>query len=55
MDLFCLEIDSRIEAPCVNSDADQISSVNYEIGLNWRIFFFFRPRLFSRSEDSVCK
>jgi hypothetical protein len=39
MDLFCLQINSRIEDPCVNGDADRFRCVNYEIVLNLRIFF----------------
>ncbi len=39
MDLFCLEINSGTEAPCVNGVADRIRSVNYEIVLKSRIFF----------------
>jgi hypothetical protein len=45
----------RIEAACVNGDADKIRSANYERVLKLRIFFGFTPQLFSRSEHSVCK
>jgi hypothetical protein len=43
MDLFGLEINSCIEAPCVYGDADRIRSVNYETILNLQIFFLFGP------------
>jgi hypothetical protein len=46
MDLFFLQNNSRIEAPCVNGngDADRICSANYEPDLNLGIFFLFEPR-----------
>ncbi len=43
MDLFCLQINSRIEAPCVNGNADWIRSANYDTVLNSQIFFLFGP------------
>ncbi len=42
IDLFCLQINSRIEAPCINGDADQIRSANYDTVLNSRIFVLVR-------------
>ncbi len=36
VDLFCMQINSRIEAPCVNGDADRIRSANYGTVLNSR-------------------
>ncbi len=55
IDLFCLQINSRMETPCVNGDVDRIHSVLYDTVMNSRIFFLFGPRLFLRSEHSVRK
>jgi hypothetical protein len=43
MDLFFLQNNSRIEAPCVNGNADRICGANYEPDLNSRIFFLLGP------------
>ncbi len=48
--LFCLEIDPRIEAPCVNGNADLIRSANYETVVNLRIFFLSDTYLLLHSE-----
>jgi hypothetical protein len=45
----------RMEAPCVNGDADKIRSANNETVLKWQIFFLFRLHLFLRYEHSVRK
>jgi hypothetical protein len=45
----------RFKVPCANGDADKIRSANYETVLKLRIFFWFTPQLFSRSEHSLRK
>jgi hypothetical protein len=46
MDLFFPQINSRIEDPCVNGDADRFRSVNYAPVLNSRFFFVLAAYLF---------
>ncbi len=54
-DLFCMQINSRIEAPCVNGNADRIRIANYDTVLNSRIFILVQAVSLLRSEHSVRK